>query len=154
VILVLTMAACSSAGSSPAVNAPLTITPGPYHDGQRIDVSVGPNHYFKPYAGIKILECADSGGTTKNLPTSVSACDGNTIQGGTILVNTDGSFSIHGYEIFALPNGSQLGEPDDNWPVCNQTHSCVLYIGMNQEKFTAPKIFSPPFTVSKLSGRL
>ncbi len=151
-MVLLTLAGCSSGGNDPTSQAPLTITPGPYHAGQLINVSVGPNHYFKPYAGIKILECADPGGTTSNLPTSVSACDGNTIQAGSILINPDGSFSITGYEVYALPNATHLDEADDNRPICNQTHDCVLYIGQNQEKFTAPKIWSPPFTVSKSSG--
>ena len=94
----------------PSAAPALTITPGPYHDGQLINVSVGPNNYFTPYARINILECADPGGKTKNLPTNVTACDGNTIQGTTILVQPNGSFSEHGYQLFALPNASQLGE--------------------------------------------
>ncbi len=125
------------------------MTPGPYHDGQRINVSVGPNHQFTPYAGIKILECADPGGTTQNLPTSVVACDGNTIQGNTILVQPNGSFSERGYQLFALPNAPALGETPDAQPVCDKEHFCVLYIGQNQEKFTDPKMFSAPFTISK-----
>ena len=35
--------------------------------------------------------------------------------------------------------------------MCNQKKMCVLYIGQNQESFTAPKMFSPAFTVSKSS---
>ena len=149
VIVVATMAGCSSAPSTPS-NAPLTITPGPYHDGQSINVSVGPNKYFTPYASIKILECSDPGGTASNLPTSaLLRCDGNTIQGNTIVVGHDGSFSQNGYVVYALPNPSELGESADTKPVCNEHNPCVLYIGQNQENFTAPKIFSPPFTVSK-----
>ena len=74
-----------------------------------------------------------------DLPTNVSGCDGNTIQGGTILVQTDGSFSFRGYQIYALPNASQLGEPSDNKPQCDATHSCVLYIGQNQENSRPPR---------------
>jgi hypothetical protein len=147
--LLVTIAGCSSGGDSGYTPpTPLTITAGPYHAGQRINLSVGPNKYFTPYSGIKILECADPGGTAKHLPTNVSACDGNTIQPGSVIINQDGSFSFRGYPVYQLPNGSQLDEPSDSRPLCNATHQCVLYIGQNQEKFTAPKLFSPPFTVT------
>jgi hypothetical protein len=86
------------------------------------------------------------------LPTSVLKCDGNTVQGNSVLVQRNGSFSERGYQVFALPNASQLGENPDTRPICNSTHACVLYIGQNQEKFTAPKMWSRPFTVSK-SGK-
>ena len=82
----------------------------PYHDGQRISVSVGPNHYFKPYSRINIIESTDRGATAKNLPTSILACDGNTIQGNTILVQHDGSFSEHGYLVYALPTHHSWGK--------------------------------------------
>ena len=142
-----------SAGTAGAIAPPaLKITAGPYHDGQQINLSVGPNKYFTPYSRINILECADPGGTAKNLPTSVDSCDGNTIQGVSILVASDGSFFEHGYQLYALPNSSQLGESSDTLPRCSATKACVLYIGQNQEKFTAPKMFSPAFRISK-SGK-
>jgi hypothetical protein len=128
---------------------PLRLTVGPFHDTQRISISVGPNHFFAPYSHVNILECADPKGSKKYLPTSVSTCDGNTIQANTVLVNKDGSFSEHGYELFALPNRIALGEPRDNQPVCNQKKTCVLYVGQNQEKFSAPKVFSSPFEIRK-----
>jgi hypothetical protein len=144
----------ATSGTAAAVAAPaLTITPGPYHDGQLINVSVGPNHYFKPYSRINIIECADPGGKARNLPSSIIACDGNTIQGNTILVQRNGSFSERGYQVFALPNASQLGETADTRPNCNGKRDCVLYIGQNQEKFTDPKVWSPPFTISKPGKR-
>ena len=59
------------------------------------------------------------GWKAKNLPISVLACDGNTIQGNTILVQPNGSFFEHGYQVYALPNASQLGESPDSLPVCN-----------------------------------
>jgi hypothetical protein len=148
-IVVVAMPSAAGAVSAPAMK----ITPGPYHNDQLISVSVGPNHYFKPYSAINILECADPGGKTKNLPLNVNACDGNTIQGNTILVQPNGSFSEHRYQLFALPNASELGERADTLPACSQKKTCVLYIGQNQENFTAPKIFSSPFTFSKSSSR-
>jgi hypothetical protein len=141
-----------STEASAAVAPTLTITPGPYHDGQLINVSVGANRYFTPYSRINIIECADAGGKKKNLPVSATTCDGNTIQGTTILVQRNGSWSERGYQLYALPDRTQLGETPDSEPVCNQKKACVLYIGQNQEKFTAPKLFSPAFTISK-AGR-
>jgi hypothetical protein len=144
----------SPVGSAYAVSPPaLKITSGPYHNGQLINVSVGPNRYFKPYARVNILECADPGGKAKNMPTNVTKCDGNTIQGTTILVQPNGSFSERGYQVFALPNASTLGEAPDTVPACNKKKVCVLYVGQNQINFTAPKVFSPPFTVSKSGTR-
>jgi hypothetical protein len=133
----------AGAGQPPA----LKVTAAPFHDGERINVSVGPNHYFTPYSHVNILECADPGGKKAHLPTSVASCDGNTIQGNTVLVNKNGSFSENEFEIYALPNKMQLGELSDNRPVCNEKARCVLYVGQDQERFTAPKLFSSPFSV-------
>jgi hypothetical protein len=147
------VAVVGMAGPAGAVAPPaLKITPGPYHNGQLINLSVGPNHFFTPYSRINIIECADPGGQAKNLPISVNGCDGNTIQGVTILVQPNGSWYEHGYQLYALPNASQLGESVDSQPVCNEKKGCVLYIGQNQEKFTAPKVFSDPFAIVK-SGK-
>jgi hypothetical protein len=149
--MVLTVAlAAPDALAVGAASAPsIRVTHGPYHDGQLINVSVGPNRFFKPYSKVNILECADPGGKPKNLPTSESSCDGNTVQGETILVAKNGSFSERGYEIYALPNVRVLGELPTGQPVCNQKRSCVLYIGENETKFSAPKEFSAPFTIRK-----
>ena len=149
--LLLVAAGCGGSGSGsgdPAGVPALTITAGPYRDGQLISVSVGPNHYFTKYAEINIVQSADPGGTTANLPRSSASCDGNTAQGPSILVNSDGSFSFHEYEIWALPNESQLDEDSDSRPICDRTHMCVLYIGEDTNVWSKPKIFSPPFTVA------
>jgi hypothetical protein len=129
----------------------LTITSGSFHDGQLINLSVGPNHFFTRYSHVNILECADAGGKKQNLPTSAASCDGNTIQGNTVLVNKNGSFSEHGYRLYSLPNRQELGELPDARPKCNAKDACVLYVGENQLKFTAPKVFSRPFTLGKAS---
>ena len=142
-----------AAGAAGATSPPtVTITPGPYHNGQNINLSVGPNKFFKPYSRVNVIECGDPGGKSSKLPTNVSACDGNTIQGNTILVKADGSFTERGYTMYLLPNASQLGETSDSRPICNRRNVCVLYIGQNQEQFSAPKMFSPPFTISR-SGK-
>ena len=138
------MVAPAGAASPPSI----TITSGPYHNGQLINLSVGPNHFFAPYSRVNVIECADPHGSTKNLPTSDAVCDGNTIQGNTILVKKNGSFSEHGYELFALPNTKTLGEELGDQPVCNTKHPCVLYVGQDQNHFSAPKVFSAPITIS------
>jgi hypothetical protein len=128
------------------------MTSGTYHDGQHISLSVGPNHYFKAYSHVNILECGDPGGKKSRLPTSASSCDGNTIQGNTVLVNKNGSFSMSGYTLYTLPNKAELGETPDTRPVCNKKNPCVLYVGQNQLDFTAPKLFSRPFSLQKSGG--
>lgn len=149
VVLVITLGggqSSSTAGSGGKPVLVMTPAPGTYHNGQRISLSVGPNKYFTKYLRIIIIECADPGGQTASLPRSDVTCDGNTVQSGSVLVNQDGSFSDPDYQLFSLPN-TELGEAYDGLPVCNQTHSCVLYVGLDQTNFNAPKIFSPPFTI-------
>jgi hypothetical protein len=130
----------------------LTMSPSTdLHDGESVSVSIGPNTVFTPNAGVNILECADPGGTLANLPKSDSTCDGNTIQGNTILVAANGSASEAKYTVYLLPSPA-LGEQANNQPVCNQTDPCVLYVGQSQNDFTAPKVFSAPFTIAPASG--
>ena len=125
--------------------------PGSYHDGQTISVGVGPNSYFTPHGRIVIIECADPGGLPSNLPRDATTCDGNTVQGSTILVGADGSFSQSAYTIYLLPSPT-LGEQPNYKPICDQTNYCVLYVGQNQNDFTAPKVFSAPFLIAPSSG--
>ncbi len=139
-------------GASASAPPSVTLSPsGNYTDGQTISVSGGPNGYFTPHADVNILECADPGGSVANLPTDNFSCDGNTIQGTTILVANDGSFSESSYQLYLLPNAI-LGEQSNDQPICNETHYCVLYIGQNQNDFSAPKVFSAPFLISPSSG--
>jgi hypothetical protein len=135
-----------AASATPAV----TMTPatgGTYHQGQKLTLSVGPNHFFTPYSRIEILMCADRKGRVSNLPIDDSTCDGNTVQGNSVLVAKNGSFRETGYPVYSLPN-QMFGEGPSDQPVCDRTHSCVLYVGQNQNSFKAPKIFSSPFTVT------
>ena len=139
-------------GQAEAASPVLTVTPGgSLHDGQTIDLSVGPNTLFTPHARVNVLECADPHGTAANLPTDLSTCDGNTIQANTVLVGANGSFSVEGYTVFQLPS-TALGELANYQPVCNASNPCVLYIGQDQNDFTAPKIFSAAFSVGPASG--
>jgi hypothetical protein len=145
--VLIAMSAPSAAVSPPSLH----MTSGTFHDGQRIKLSVGPNHYFTKYLHVNILECADPGGTKSHLPKSAASCDGNTIQGNTVIVTKNGSFSMSGYPLYALPNKA-LDETSDARPVCNKKNPCVLYVGQNQLDFTAPKLFSRPFSLQKSGG--
>ncbi len=135
-------------GAAAAATATVTITPSPsangFTNGQTVTVSVGPNSLFVPHTRVNLIECADPGGSKDNLPTSLSTCDPNTVEGDTVLVQPDGSFVEHGYTLYALPN-EVLGEQSNWQPVCDRSNQCVLYVGEDQNDFTQPKIFSAPF---------
>ncbi len=105
------------------------------------------NKIFVPHIRVNIMECADPGGTKANLPTKESACDANSIEGNSVLPETNGSFSESTYTIYRLPSKT-LGEGKTWLPICNVTHQCVLYVGQDQGDFTKPKVFSQPFTVT------
>jgi hypothetical protein len=150
------IAAAFIVGTEPSTSASaiptLTVTPiAGLHDAQTVSVSVGPNGYFTPHSHVNILECADPGGTSAKLPKDISTCDGNTIQGDTVLVADDGSFSEPKYTVYRLPS-STLGEQTNNQPVCDQSNRCVLYVGQNQNDFTAPKLFSSAFSIAGSAG--
>jgi hypothetical protein len=144
VVLVLVIRPGAAAAATPT----LTITPGPsagsFTNGESVTVSVGPNSLFTPHYRVNIIECADPGGSTANLPVNEKTCDVNTVEADTVLVQPDGSFKETGYTLYALPN-AVLGEQANWQPVCNRTDKCVLYVGENQDDFTQPKIFSAPF---------
>jgi hypothetical protein len=126
-----------SAQATPTV----TLTPSSgFHDQQVIEVSVGPNTLFPPNQSVKILECAMGA-------TSDAQCDGNTQNVDTVVSGANGGFDYKSYAIFALPSKT-LGEPADNKPVCDATHECQLYVGLNQTDFTQPKLFSAPFVIA------
>jgi hypothetical protein len=112
-------------------------------DGQTVTVS-GTGFPGRPQdpTGLEILECADPGGTATNLPSNASACEGTT----EIIVNpnqidANGSFSAH-YTIVAL-------NPSNSSIVCDQTHFCVLWVGIDFNTFSQPgaTAFSAPFEV-------
>jgi hypothetical protein len=134
-------------GHAGASDPTLTIAPGPssgsFSSGETLALTVGPNSVFAPQSRIVILECAAPGG---QLPVDDSTCDGNTVQGDSILVGSDGSFSEPAYTMYALPS-TTLDEQANHLPICGATSECVLYVGQNQNDFKAPKIFSIPFTV-------
>lgn len=150
VLVVVLSPGGTTSNTGPGGKPVALLTPAPgsstYDNGQQIGISVAANKYFTPYTRIVVLECADPGGSIDALPKSDLKCDGNTVQGYSILVNKDGSFSTSSYQLFSLPN-TQLGENYLGQPVCNRSSTCVLYVGQDQTNFTAPKIFSAPFTI-------
>ena len=118
----------------------------PFDSGQSINVVIPANSAFAApnnNSGVNIVECAAPGGV---VPTNPIACDGNTNVAGN-LPNTDGSLSAFGYTVYALPDAVSLQETGG--PVCGNTSAteCILYIGNNQNDFTAPHLWSQPFFV-------
>jgi hypothetical protein len=136
-----------------------TVATSPLSMHQVVTVKVGPNSTMSrsslEAAGfpsgavpIKILECADPGGLTSNLPLSEKQCEPETIDpNGTVLEN--GSMVEPGYTIYALPDTAELG--NSSGTVCDMEHECVLGIFSNQLDFTKPHVFSAPFFVNPSS---
>lgn len=143
------LAAPPAMGSAPPPAVTITGAAGsPYGNGAVVGIAVGPNSFFAPHSRIEVIECAAPKGVD---PVNDTTCDGNTAQSGSVLVASDGSFAIPHYTLYSLPN-TALEETSDGIPVCNTTSECVLYIGQNQNDFTAPKVFSAAFIVQPTAG--
>jgi hypothetical protein len=158
------------AGASGALtNGPITlnttgtVTPNtPYSSGQTIDITVAANSTLNAanldangYSGTpneQAEECSDLDGTTANLPTtSAGNCDSVTLN--SVSGNSDGSFTITGFTILALPDVPIFNEPPSHTPVCGLApYYCVLYIGPSANNLN-PKteLFSAPFVVQSNS---
>ncbi|HEY1439524.1 MAG TPA: Ig-like domain-containing protein, partial [Mycobacterium sp.] len=135
---VTTAAQCSSSCTAAA----------PFSSGQTINIVIPANSAFAApdnTTSIKVIECAAPNGV---IPTQTTACDGNTIQGPTVTANTDGSFTLSGYTVYALPDSVSLGEGGTG-VTCGATAAteCILYIGNNQNDFTAPHLWSQFFFI-------
>lgn len=136
-----------------------TVSTSPLSMHQIVTVKVGPNSTLSRSSleaagfpsgavAIKILECADPGGLTTNLPLSEKQCEPETIDpNGTALEN--GSMVEPNYTIFSLPDTAELG--NSSGTVCDMSHECVLGIFSNQLDFTKPHLFSAPFLVNPAS---
>ena len=136
-----------------------TVETSPLSMHQLVTVKVGPNSTLSrsslETAGfpsgavpIKIIECADPGGLTANLPLSEKQCEPETIDpNGTALEN--GSMVEPGYTVYSLPDTAELG--NSSGTVCDMQHQCVLGIFSNQLDFTKPHLFSAPFFVNPTS---
>ena len=133
-----------------------TVATSPLSMHQVVTVKVGPNStmsrssleaagFSSGAVPIKILECADPGGLTSNLPLSEKQCEPETIDpNGTVLEN--GSMVEPGYTIYSLPDTAELG--NSSGTVCDMQHECVLGIFSNQLDFTKPHLFSAAFFVN------
>ena len=136
-----------------------TVETSPLSMHQLVTVKVGPNSTLSrsslEAAGfpsgavpIKIIECADPGGLTANLPLSEKQCEPETIDpNGTALEN--GSMVEPGFTVYSLPDTAELG--NSSGTVCDMQHQCVLGIFSNQLDFTKPHLFSAPFFVNPTS---
>jgi hypothetical protein len=152
--ITISSAAAPTEGSIvPGAAVPVTpFTAGtPFSSGQEINVVIPANSLFVPTSSVNIVECAAPDGVPPTLPLN---CDGNTIQGPTILPNSDGSINLDSegdglYTLYALPDTITLGESSSNQVTCGDTAAteCVLYIGDNQGDFTQPHVFSQPFYI-------
>jgi hypothetical protein len=121
----------------------------PFDSGQLINVVIPANSAFAApdnTSAINIVECAAPNGV---VPTNPIACDGNTIQGPTVVALADGSFTLQNYQAFALPDSVSLGEGSGG-PICGNTLAteCILFIGNNQNDFTKPHLWSQPFLIN------
>jgi hypothetical protein len=157
----------SHAGASSLTNGTVTlkvagsssVAVSPLADDKPITVSVAPNSTLSRSSleaagfpsgavAIKIIECADPGGQTVNLPVKVTQCDPATLDASATL-EEDGSVLDSGYTIYALPDVPVLGP--SNGTLCDMAHECVLGIFTNQNDFTKPHLFSAPFLVAATS---
>jgi hypothetical protein len=127
----------------------------PFSSGQGINVVVPANSLFPATQNILIVECSAPNGA---IPTTPAACDGNTINSSSIEPNTDGSIDFNAetgapYPVFFTPDPN-FGE-NSSTPSCGDTAAteCILYIGNNQNDFTAPHVWSNPFFVSQTADK-
>jgi hypothetical protein len=127
-----------------------TVTAGtPFSSGQQINIVIPANSIFVSTTSLNVVECAAPNGV---IPTSPSACDGNTIQGQSLFPNSDGSVNFQAatgslYPVYATPDPN-IGDTNTS-PACGSTSAteCILYIGENQNDFTQPHVWSQPFYV-------
>ena len=124
----------------------------PFSSGQDINVVIPANNNLPTSTNVNIVECSAPGGV---VPTSPSACDGETIQGASIHPNADGSVNLHAetnslFTVYALPDFATLQETSG--PACDLSNECVLYVGDNQNDFTVPHYWSQPFYVNPNGG--
>jgi hypothetical protein len=136
--------AAASATATPSTNL---------HDGQILAVSGGG---MPANATIQIEECA---GTAAAPPTDNGSCDASSLDtqasadGSGAFVNAVGDAAgDSGYKVYTL------GVPGSAFPSstirCDFTHPCVLYVGVDQNNFSAAHTFvdltfaSPPATAN------
>ena len=140
-----------------------TVTPDtPYTSGQHITVSTITNPVIDnanlPTANqggdFYLLECADPGATSANLPTSVSGCETRTLV--TAAKTTSGAFT-KSMPVYDLPD-SNLGQPTMTGSCDVDPNQCVVGIFVVNPgtdpttAFTLPHLFSAPFNITVGDG--
>jgi hypothetical protein len=132
-------------GGTAAAAAGVTLTPlaTAYTNAQNVTVSgTGfPTRAQNP-SGLQIIECADPGGTTGNLPMDNTTCDGTTINPLPILTDSNGNFS-------ASYSMVQLKMSTGGVVNCDNANECVLWVGVDYiNSFLGAHAFSTPFFVN------
>ena len=140
-----------------------TVTPDtPYTSGQHITVSTITNPVIDnanlPTANqggdFYLLECADPGAASANLPTSVSGCETRTLV--TAAKTTSGAFT-KSMPVYDLPD-SNLGQPTMTGSCDVDPNQCVVGIFVVNPgtdpttAFTLPHLFSAPFNITVGDG--
>jgi hypothetical protein len=186
VALVLVVGAGPAGAQAVLVNGPTSlstngpdsngnpVTPGtPYTSGQTITVTVTANsttdnaNYVAnqvpgqtaglPTGDYYLEECIDPGGTTANLPTTASECEGAT-DDFTQPKTNDGSFTDPSFTVYDLPDpniGSGATMPASN--KCDVAPNyCVIGIFAENPQaehgFNYPVLFSAPFQITVGDG--
>jgi len=135
----------SAFAAGPAVTLSPTPPAGGYASGATITVSgTGfPSSTSDP-AGLSIIECSDSNGSTAALPTDDSSCDGSTVNPLPITQSTTGSFTTS-YQVTSL---STTGGSVINCGATAATE-CVLWVGVDYvNNFNSNDAFSVPFKIT------
>ena len=118
----------------------ISISAGPYTDGQTITVT---GSGFPATTQISIIECSDPGGSSASLPTDNTTCDGTTENPLPITTNTSGSFTTS-YQMVKLTTAGGVSPIN-----CDKTDFCVLWAGIDfVNSFTGTHAFSVPFEIS------
>ena len=125
----------------------------PFSSGQAVEVAIPPNDVLPKFRRVNILECSTRVLHAPSATQALADCDGDTIQGDTVLVRPDGSIDYRRYTIFALPDATTLGESTKGSPACSLHNRCVLYIGTDQTDIpSSAHFFSQPWTVAATPG--
>jgi hypothetical protein len=101
-------------------------------DGQVITVSASG---LPANRTIQVEECA---GTVADPPTDNGSCDGVTLDSSTE-TDDQGAYANTGYTVYMRPS-SLLSSPATI--TCDSSHPCVLYVGVDQNNFSAAHAFA------------
>ncbi len=144
-----TVVTVTSFGGTAFASTSVIVAPsGPYTNGQSVTVTGSgfPSRSADP-EGITIIECADAGGSSANLPIDDSTCDATTANPLPVLTNSSGNFATS-YSLVLL--STSAGSNID----CDATDYCVLWVGVDYiNGFNSTHAFSTPFLMSP-SGEL